>query len=99
MVAIPQQLFQQAIAHGLICFPAENGAHHIHPQDANQNWHLVCQKEAWVLVINGYPQIRFRYHEVLQFIERSSQRTAQSLPPKPYVSPTAPDVLRLLQPT
>lgn len=98
MVTIPQQLFQKAIAYGLMCVPAENGAHRIQPESDAQNWYLVCHKEVWVLVVDGYPQIRLRYHEVLQFIERSAQRTAKPFSQKqPCVAPKTPDVLRALQ--
>jgi hypothetical protein len=70
---IPQKLFAKASACGLVCIPSETGKHCIKPASADHNWQLVCQQEVWVLVIGGFPQIRFRYDEATQFIERLSR--------------------------
>lgn len=74
MNGVPQKLFQKASAYGLICIASETGNHRIAPKGVKQNWELICHQEYWVLVIDGFPQIRLRYEEVNQFIERFSKR-------------------------
>jgi len=73
MTTLPQNLFAKASACGLVCIPSETGKHFIRPISEGYHWQLVCQQEVWVLVIGGFPQIRFRYDEVTQFIERVSR--------------------------
>lgn len=77
MVAIPQQLFEKASTRGLICESSDTGEHRIGPRQSLANWQLVCQQEVWVLVVNGFPQIRMRYSEVLAFIERLTSASGQ----------------------
>jgi hypothetical protein len=74
MNGVPQKLFQKASAYGLICTASDTGNHRITPSEAEQNWELICHQEHWLLTINGFPQIRLRYEEVSQFIERFSQK-------------------------
>ncbi len=73
MVALPQQLFSKASACGLTCIASEKGEHRIEPKSQKAQaspWSLTCQKGAWVLIVNGVPQIRFQYEEALRFLDR-----------------------------
>lgn len=74
MNGVPQKLFQKASACGLICMASDKGSHRIAPSEVEQNWELICHQEHWLLTINGFPQIRFRYEEVNQFIEHFSRK-------------------------
>lgn len=76
MNRVPQKLFQKASAYGLVCTASDTGNHRIVPIENGQRWELVCHQEYWLLTIDGFPQIRFRYEEVNQFIERFSQKQA-----------------------
>lgn len=78
MNGVPQKLFQKASAHGLICTASDSGIHRIAPSEVEQNWELICYQEYWVLTINGFPQIRLRYEEVSQLIERLYQKQLTS---------------------
>jgi hypothetical protein len=91
MVAIPQQLFQKATACGFVCTPSDIGEHRITPQEPHAGWQLMCQKECWLLIVHGSPQIRFRYPEVVSFIERTAhgrwRSTGDRQPSVPLLTP------------
>jgi len=73
MVALPQQLFSKASACGLACIASEKGEYRIEPKSVKAQaspWTLTCQRGAWVLIVDGIPQIRFQYEEALRFLDR-----------------------------
>ena len=70
MAIVPERLFAKANERGLVCIPSERGEHRIHPNTRTPDWQLMYQKGAWVLVIHGLPQIRFRYEEALKFLDQ-----------------------------
>ncbi len=96
MVALPQQLFSKASACGLVCIASEKGEHRIEPKSIKTQaspWTLTCQKGAWVLIVDGVPQIRFQYDEALRFLDRLSSsyadpvRQSQPVLTQPNLSP------------
>lgn len=90
MVALPQQLFSKASACGLTCIASEKGEHRIEPKSIKNQpspWALICQRGAWVLIVDGVPQIRFQYNEALRFLDRLDVgHTALVRQPQPVLS-------------
>lgn len=70
MVNVPQKLFAKATSCGLRCTASEKGRHRIEPYDEPSPWCLAYEKGNWVLIVGELPQIRFRYDEVVKFLER-----------------------------
>ena len=79
MIEVPTQLFNKAAQCGFICIPSATGAHRIQSTYADADWCLVCHQEVWVLTVKGFPQIRFRYEEVLRFLERFAPNSSEQL--------------------
>jgi WD40 repeat protein len=46
------------------------------PGEENCNWRLVCQRDCWVLQINGMAQMKMTYAEVEGFLEQRALRPA-----------------------
>ncbi|MBE9159545.1 hypothetical protein IQ265_22315 [Nodosilinea sp. LEGE 06152] len=67
MLRIPQKLFDRASSLGFEC-TTDDQQHLIRPSQAG--WHLVYDKGHWVLVVNGIPQMRFGYDDVIAFLDR-----------------------------
>ncbi|PSN14725.1 hypothetical protein C7293_10415 [filamentous cyanobacterium CCT1] len=65
MLGIPQKLFDRASSLGFEC-TTDDQQHLIRPSQAG--WHLIYDKGHWVLVVNGIPQMRFGYDEVMAFL-------------------------------
>ena len=90
MVALPQQLFSKASACGLTCIASEKGEHRIEPKSIKTQaspWTLICQRAAWVLIVDGVPQIRFQYQEALRFLDRlNADYTPLGRQPQPVLT-------------
>jgi hypothetical protein len=71
VLGIPQKLFERASSLGFEC-TTDDQQHLI--RSAQASWHLVYGKGHWVLVVNGIPQMRFGYDEVMTFLDRLANR-------------------------
>lgn len=76
MIQAPEKLFQKASSLGFIC-STHSQEHRIVPADPLDSWQLVYKSGHWTLLVNGVPQINFRYSEVSNFLERRAQVKAQ----------------------
>ncbi|PSR16955.1 hypothetical protein C8255_15130 [filamentous cyanobacterium CCP3] len=76
MLGIPQKLFDRASSLGFEC-TTDDQQHLIRSVEAG--WHLVYDKGHWVLVVNGIPQMRFGYDDVMAFLDRFAHKSADRL--------------------